>query len=148
MKIGTRIVIRTVILPLLILFFNYARAQPGPKPNLFDAYPASMDCPVTELEKAFSSVKGDPVEFIFSGNSFTGVVVASKHTFTNLRNVVIRITNLQGTIFHISKITNADNTNSYTGRILNLKYGDGFELKNISGNYYLKKIKTDDVIQD
>ena len=44
---------------------------------------------------------------------------------------------------------NDDNTYTYVGRIINQKYGDAFELKlDNNGNYYLNKIKTDDLIQD
>lgn len=76
------------------------------------------------------------------------MIGTTKHAYPNLQNVVVKLSNLQGAIFHVSKIINPDNTTRYTGRIINEKFGDGYELKNISGNYYLEKIKTDDVIQD
>lgn len=143
-----KIISRTAILCLLIVCFYSGKAQHAPRPNLFDGYPTSLACPVSELAKIFSLVTGQAVQLTFSDKSFTGVIGTTKHTYANLYNVVVKLANLQGAIFHVSKIINPDNSIRYTGRIINEKFGDGFELKNISGNYYLEKIKTDDVIQD
>ena len=141
-------IMRAVIICVFLVCFNNARAQHPPRPNLFDAYPSTIDCPIIELEKVFSLTTGQAVQLTFSGNNFTGVLGTSKHTYQNLYNVIIKLANLQGAIFHVSKIINTDNSISYTGRIINQKFGDGFELKRSAGNYYLKKIRTDDVIQD
>jgi len=141
-------IMRAVIICVFLICFNNVRAQHPPRPNLFDSYAATLDCPVAELEKIFNLTSGQAVQLAFSGNNFTGVIGSSKHTYNNLYNVVIKLANLQGAIFHVSKIINTDNSISYTGRIINQKFGDGFELKRSAGNYYLKKIRTDDVIQD
>ena len=66
-----------------------------------------------------------------------------------LKSVVVKLNNLQGAILAISKRINDDNSISYVGRIINEQYADGYELKqDVNGNYFLNKIKTDDLIQD
>lgn len=143
-----KIISRVAILCLLLVCFYSGKAQHAPRPNLFNEYPSTLSCPVSELAKIFSLITGQMVQLTFSDKSFTGMIGTTKHAYPNLQNVVVKLSNLQGAIFHVSKIINPDNTTRYTGRIINEKFGDGYELKNISGNYYLEKIKTDDVIQD
>jgi len=143
-----RSILKSAIFCLFTILSLQGYSQHAPRPHLFDSYASSLDVPKSELDKIFNLQKGNAVQLTFSGQQFTGIISTSKHTYSNLQNVVVKLANLQGAIFHVSKIINTDNTISYVGRIINEKYADGFELKNISGNYSLKKIKTDDIIQD
>jgi hypothetical protein len=125
----------SAIICLLLICFCKVNAQHAPRPLLFDAYASTLDCPPAELEKIFALNNGQAVQLTFSGQTFTGVIGTKKHAYNNLYNVVVKLANLQGAIFHVSKIINPDNSVSYTGRIINEKYGDGYELKQSSGNY-------------
>jgi hypothetical protein len=139
---------RAVIICLILICSYGVRAQHAPRPTLFDAYASVLDCPDSELAKVFTLTNGQAVQLTFSGQNFTGVIGTTKHTYNNLYNVVVKLANLQGAIFHVSKIINPDNSISYAGRIINEKYADGYELHRSASVYQLKKIKIDDVIQD
>ena len=66
-----------------------------------------------------------------------------------MQTVIIKASFFDDAIFALSKITNADNSISYVGRIITKKYFDGYQLiKDELNNYQLIKIETDNVIQD
>jgi hypothetical protein len=121
-----KIIPRIAILCLLLVCFHTGKAQHAPRPNLFNDYPSTLNCPVSELAKIFTLVTGQMVQLTFSDKSFTGIIGTTKHTYTNLQNVVVKLANLQGAIFHVSKIINPDNSTRYTGRIINEKFADGY----------------------
>ncbi|MCC7379373.1 MAG: hypothetical protein IT255_08445, partial [Chitinophagaceae bacterium] len=82
-----------------------------------------------------------------SNFNFSGIVTSNIVKYANLQSVVIKSPDFSNTIFSVSKILNDDGTVSYTGRIINQNFFDGFELKkNLAGNYQLIKIETDKVI--
>lgn len=69
--------------------------------------------------------------------------------YANLQTAVIKSPVFGDAVFAVSKITNADKSVSYIGRIISKKYFDGYELKkDTQNNYRLIKIETDRVIQD
>ncbi|MBK8521805.1 MAG: hypothetical protein WAT20_10695 [Ferruginibacter sp.] len=120
------------------------------KPKQFSNFPEIINCSEDELSKAFTAVPGQDISLTFSNNFiFTGSVKSNLARYSNLQSVVIVSPDYSNTIFNVSKISNADGTTSYVGRIINKNYFDGFELKkNASGTYQLKKVETDRVIQD
>ena len=120
------------------------------KSNLFDSYSSTVSCPKSELDKIFTTPEGRVLKLSFGNNfQFTGIVSSSIQRYSNLQSVIIKSTTSTGLLLGISKRTNDDNTITYVGRIINQKYGDAFELKlDNTGNYFLNKIKTDDLIQD
>jgi hypothetical protein len=120
------------------------------KPNLFDSYAANISCPKSELDKIFTTQEGGLLKLSFGNNfQFTGTVTSSIQRYTNLQSVIIKSNNSDSLLLGISKRTNDDRSFTYIGRIINQKYGDAFELKlDNNGNYFLNKIKTDDLIQD
>ena len=135
---------------VLLLQNTVTTAQSSNRPPLFDGFPAVINCPNNELDKAFSSNESNPVTFSFSNNIiFSGQISSSTQRYSNLKSVVVKLNNLQGAILAISKRINDDASISYIGRIINENYSDGYELKkDVSGNYYLNKIKLDDILQD
>ncbi|MEP6616646.1 MAG: hypothetical protein ABJA57_08715 [Ginsengibacter sp.] len=120
------------------------------KPNLFDAYNSTINCPKSELDKIFTTAEGNVLKLSLGNNfQFTGVVSSSIHRYTNLQSVTIKSNKSDGLVLGISKRINDDKSYTYIGRIINQKYGDAFELKSDNaGNYFLNKIKTDDLIED
>lgn len=120
------------------------------KPKQFNSFPSTINCSEQELAKVFNAVPGQPISLSFSSNfTFSGIVKNSVAKYSNLRSAVITSPDYANTIFSISKITRADGTLAYVGRIINKDYFDGYELKrSITGTYQLIKIETDRVIPD
>ena len=119
------------------------------KPKQFDTYPRIINCSVAELNRAFATTAGQSINLSFSDNfSFSGSVTDNTIKYSNLQSVLLKSPGFNNSIFSISKRTEADNSVTYVGRIINTNYFDGYELKkNDSGNYQLIKIETDQVIQ-
>lgn len=139
---------------LLFLLFNsssvFSQNNNTPRPKQFSNFPNIINCSEAEISRIFSSVAGQNINLSFSDNfSFSGNVTSNLVKYSNLQSVIIKSPTFDNAIFSISKITNADNSISYTGRIINLNYADGYELKkNAAGDYRLIKIETGQVIQD
>ena len=125
-------------------------SQNNSKPKQFSSFPERINCSEQELARIFNAAAGQPISLSFSDNfTFTGNVTSNMAKYANLQSVIIVSPDYFNTIFNISRITNNDGSISYIGRIINKNYYDGYELnKNTAGNYQLKKIETDRVIQD
>ena len=125
-------------------------SQNSAKPKQFSNFPEKINCTEQELARVFNTSPGQAISISFSDNfTFTGNVKSNIAKYANLQSAVIVSPDYYNTIFSVSKITNDDGTIGYIGRIINKNYFDGFELKkNLAGNYQLKKIETDRVIQD
>ena len=137
-------------LSLLLSFMVLTGFSQTNKPKQFSNFPAIITCSEQELAKVFTASPGQNISISFSDNfTFSGSVQSNLLKYANLQSAVIVSPDYSNTVFNVSKITNADGTLSYVGRIINKNYFDGFELrKNTSGNYQLKKIETDRVIPD
>lgn len=120
------------------------------KPKQFNSFPSTINCSEQELSKVFDASAGQQIILSFSNNfTFSGYIKNNVVKYTNLRSVVVSSPDFNNTIFSISKITRADGTLAYVGRIINKDYFDGYELKrSITGTYQLIKIETDQVIPD
>ena len=138
------------ILLVLLVSATNIHGQNTPRVNLFDAYPNVINCPNTELDKAFITPEGNSLLLSFSNTiNFSGLLSSATQRYNNLKSVVIKLNNLQGAILAISKRINDDNSISYVGRIINEHFADGYELKkDQNNNYFLNKIKTEDLLQD
>lgn len=122
----------------------------NPKPKQFSNFPGIINCSEAELSKVFTASAGQTISLSFSNNFiFSGTVTSNIAKYANLQSAVIVSPDYSNTIFHVSKTTRGDGSVSYIGRIINKSFFDGFELKkNATGNYQLKKVETDRVIQD
>ncbi|MEO7294207.1 MAG: hypothetical protein ABIW34_13950 [Ginsengibacter sp.] len=136
----------------LLIAFNNVKAQvvTERRPQLFAAFAKTINFPKTELEKIFTTPEGRTIKLSLGENvGLTGVITSSIQRYHNLQSVIVRLNNLDNTIFGISKRTNDDNSISYIGRILNTKYADAFEVKSdANGNYFINKKNTADLIED
>ena len=143
---------KAVVLFTLLLSFNNIKAQDVAerRPQLFAALADKINFPKTELEKIFNTPEGSSIKLSLGTNvGFSGLIVSSLQKYNNLISVIIRLNNLDDTVLGISKRTNDDKSISYVGRIVNTKYADAFELKtDATGNYFINKRKTADLIQD
>ena len=144
-----RILTNSILLLLTATSLNL-KAQSTSNPTLFDGYANLINCPNSELEKAFTSLQGNSILLSLSNNTtFSGQISSSIQRYGNLKSVVIKFDNLQGAIFAISKRINDDNSIAYVGRIINERFADGYELKrDANGGYFLNKIKTNDLLQE
>ena len=113
-------------------------------------FSANIPTAVIQLDKAFLGTEGSSIQLNFTNNfSFAGTVISSVQRYSNLTSVIIKLPSLHNSLLSISKRINDDNTITYVGRIINEKYGDGYELKKDNyGNYAFNKIKMEDLIQD
>lgn len=120
------------------------------RPKLFNSMENKVSYPRAELERIFTRSKGNKYEIALPGNfKFSGIIVSTVQRYDNLKSFLIRSDVLNGAIFAVSKRTNEDNSISYTGRIINEKYSDGYELKvDEKGNYFLNKINMDELLPD
>lgn len=135
---------------LLSFILTTGFCQSNPKPKQFSSFPEIINCSEQELSKVFTTSPGQSISLAFSNNfTFGGTVTSNMAKYANLQSAVIVSPDYSNTVFGVSKITNADGSISYVGRIINKNYFDGFEMKkNAAGNYQLKKIETDRVIHD
>lgn len=134
----------------LLATTGFSQGTGAVKPKQFNNYPAVINCSENVLSQVFASAAGQRVSLPFSDNFlFSGDVTSNVVKYSNLQSAVIKSPDFNNTIFNISRRTNADNSITYVGRIINTNYFDGYELKkNASGNYQLIKIETDKAIQD
>jgi hypothetical protein len=143
---------KAVALFILLLSFNNIKAQivAERRPQLFAAFADKINFPKTELEKIFNTPEGKSIKLsLGTGVGFSGIILSSLQKYENLQSVVIKLNNLDNTILGISKRTNDDKSISFIGRIINTNYADAFELKtDATGNYFINKVKTADLIQD
>lgn len=136
---------------LLTIIATTGSAQSNtPKPKQFDSFPQAVTCSEQELAKIFNTTTGQTVSLAFSDNFiFKGNVTSNLVKYANLQTAVVVSPDYSNTIFSVSKITQADGSIGYIGRIINKSFFDGFELKRDAlGNYKLVKMETDRVIQD
>ena len=143
---------KAAVLFSLLISFNGLTAQVvnERRPQLFAAFAKTINFPKTELEKIFTTTEGSIIKLSLENNvGLTGVVSSSIQRYHNLQSVIIKLNNLDNTVFGISKRTNDDNSITYIGRMVNTKYADAFELKSdANGNYFINKKNTADLIED
>ena len=145
-------IFKAAVLFTLLICFNNVKAQvvTERRPQLFAAFGKTINFPKTELEKIFTTPEGRTIKLSLGDNvGLTGVITSSIQRYHNLQSVIVRLNNLDNTIFGISKRTNDDNSISYVGRIINTKYADAFEVKSdANGNYFINKTNTANLIED
>ena len=111
------------------------------KPHLFGNLPQRMNIELKGLDTILQYETGKQVSFELAPNfTFKGVVSSVANKYENTINtIVIRSTNFQGAVFSISKTINPDGTSYFSGRIISFQHGDGYEINNEDGQYYLIK---------
>lgn len=118
------------------------------KPKLFQNLPDSIVIDVSTLDNICNAQKGQNISIGFSDRSSffasqfrTDVISKSSGVFNNRnpKTVILNLPDYAGANFTVSKIVKPDGTTAYTGRIINFKSGDLFELENKNGQYILVK---------
>lgn len=121
--------------------------QSETRPKLFADKAQTISLDKTTLENAITQIQGNLVTINLSSTfQFTGNVIFNERRNTQLQTMAIRSSENSKSVLQISKITNKDNTTSFTGRIINPEAADGFLIKNNNGIYTLQKFETSDVL--
>ena len=152
---------RTAMLCMCITLFSYcsyAQNQSTTAEQLsnnsaqFNTLPDIITTDIANLNTLLKAPVGYSVKVNLNANSqliLEGQIVSISSKLENtIQSVVVRSTNFPGTRFTFSKISKADGTLSYTGRLLNIQNGDLFELQNQNGQFVLIKKKLNDFVTD
>lgn len=122
------------------------------KPLLFQQLPQQMICNMQNLLNLFESETGtgSAVNFNIAENfNFRGIVTSTAIKDNGkISSVVIRSSNYEGAVLSFSRLIREDGTISFTGRIISLQHGDGFEIIHVNGNYILNKKGFYDMINE
>ena len=138
---------------LLMLCFTFAAgfAQSNKaKPNIFSQFPETISLSTETLSNSFTATKGKNITLAFS-KEFTaaGTVSSNILKYGSLQTMTILLPGFNNAVFHLSRTSDAKKSLSYTGRIISNQSGDAYILRqDEKGNYELKKIQTDTVLQD
>lgn len=121
--------------------------QSETRPKLFANKAQIISLDKTTLENAITLSQGSLVTInLATSFQFTGNVIFNERRNNQLQTMAIRSAENSKSVLQISKITNKDNTISYTGRIINPEAADGFLIKNNNGVYTLQKFEALDVL--
>lgn len=144
---------KLVAVIFLLIVSHAPKAQtitPAPaKPYMYNKVARKLPTSISELEKAFNTPEGSIMKMRLNEMVFEGLVTSSIKRYDNLYSVIIKSSTQKNTVFAISKRINDDKTVTYSGRIINEGYADGFELiREEDGHYAMNKIQTEALIQD
>ena len=145
---------RKTMCMLLVCLCTYAtslaQVTTAAKPKVFDTLPSSISISESLLESFFNLDKNQETTLALGDKfSFPGKVLSNEVKYSNLQTIIVKSSAFNNAIFQVSRIINEDKSISYTGRILNIKAFDGFEIKkNAAGFYELLKFETDQVTND
>ena len=120
------------------------------KPKLFQNLPGDIQIKPVQLEGVLDYQVGQTVNInLGPGFHFHGQVVSTASKYENsIQSIVIASTNYNGARLTLSKLTNPDESVTYTGRIISFQHGDLFELTNRGNQYYLVKKKFYDLVNE
>ncbi len=144
--------LRKTMLLLMVFLCTYAGAnaqQNSAKPQLFAAYPATLSISETTLQKIFDLEGNQDAVIDFGSNLvFPCKVIKNEAKYSNLQTVIIRSHAFNNSMMQVSKVINEDRSITYTGRIINEKAADGYEIKQTGrGAYQLRKFETDKILE-
>lgn len=112
------------------------------RPNLYADRPQSINVDKNIFASVLDVAEGNEVSVPLSSDFiFTGKVIGNFTKYNDLHTVMVRSNDNETSILQITAIKN-DNTVSYSGRIINSKAADGYEIKNNNGVYSLQKFET------
>ncbi|RYY67919.1 MAG: hypothetical protein EOO13_13710 [Chitinophagaceae bacterium] len=145
--------LRKTMLLLMASLCTYAGAiaqqTPQAKPSVFASYPSTFTISEVTLQKLFA-LAGSQEAIIDFGNNLVipCKVIRNETRYANLQTIIIKTTAYNNAMMQVSKITHADRSITYTGRIINENAADGFEIKKTgNGSYQLQKFETDKILE-
>ena len=118
------------------------------KPKLFGDLPDSINFDPPYFSALFNTQVGQSVTLSdIPGFTISGQVV-SKADGQNSASVVVRLANRPGARLIFTKLTGANNSIKYLGRIISLKHGDSYEIVSENDQYYLKKKTINELVTE
>lgn len=154
--------LRTPVLCLCAMLFSlcsFAQNEKDPinepdykKPKLFSNLPDKIPVSIDKINDLLGTPLGHVASLKLAESSaiqFDGEVISKTSKYENsIQSIIIRSTNFNDARFTISKITKADGSVSYTGRIISFQHGDLYELQNQGGQFVLVKRKFYDMVNE
>ncbi|MEJ7609826.1 MAG: hypothetical protein WKF88_01465 [Ferruginibacter sp.] len=136
---------KSMLCMLLTLSCATGFAQKDSRPERFAAYPQTVSLDKSLMINMLNYAEGTNVSVPISADfQFTGTVVSQKK-YDNMQTVIIRSDD--NTVFQVSEVTRNDKSIVYAGRILSHLHADGYTIKNINGEYSLKKFETAKILE-
>lgn len=118
------------------------------KTEIFSQFPETINISKSELSQSLIMPEGAALTLHFADLIISGKVISNVQKYDNLQSMVIKADNFANALFHLSKVTNKDNTITYIGRILSDDAADGYEVQtDLAGNYKLKKVLQENILQ-
>ena len=112
------------------------------KPSLFSGLPEEFQISSQAIEKIFTGTSTGYIKISLENHGyFEGYVMEKVKRSTTVTTVNIRLTNYDGALFTLSKITSPGEKESYVGRIIHPHYGDALLAVNIHEKIMMKKEK-------
>jgi hypothetical protein len=120
------------------------------KPKLFSDLPEKLTLNLTNMETLLSLSVGASVNTLMAnGFPLIGTVVSkSNPKDATVKSVVIKSRTRQGAVLTFTRITAADGTISYIGRLISKDAGDAFQIVKESGQYVFRKQGLYDLINE
>ncbi|MEO8770766.1 MAG: hypothetical protein ABI402_11790 [Ferruginibacter sp.] len=129
---------------------TFAQKSEQARPKVFAGFPEKIQLSKNILQSTINVNEGEEVIVAFSNDfHFKGTVISNLKKYDNLQSVMIKSPAFGNSIFQLSRITNKDNSISYSGRIINPGIADGYEIKkDKDDNYSIVKFETKNILQD
>ena len=144
-----------ILLFALFSFTSFAQNIPINEPNyskpkLFQDLPERILIQVSALQSLLDNPISVTVNVQLADNfPVQGHIVSYANKYNSaIQSVVIALTNRIGASFSLSKIKDTDGSVKYTGRIISMQHGDGFEISFEDGQYYLVKKTFNNMINE
>lgn len=133
---------------LCVYATSFSQSTSAAKPKLFESLPSSITISESLLQSFFSLSPNQETTLDFGGQfTFPCRVLSKQAKYNNLQTVIVKSPSFGNAIFQVSRVTNEDNTISFSGRIINEKAFDGYAIKRTTnGTYLLEKFETDKVL--
>ena len=116
--------------------------HPTEKAALFAQLPEKISCTLASLQTIFSATVNSNISITVSPQLKVEGLVLAKATVTPQQlSINIRCTNYQDALLNISRLTEADGSFTYIGRIVSPRHGDVLLLWQENGQYSFIKQK-------
>lgn len=109
------------------------------KPRLFADLPARMELKLSALEPLLDLPVGASINTKVSDKLVVTGTVVSKADHPSVTSIVVRLANRLGASLTFTRITNADGTTSFIGRMISLRHGDAFDIVQENNRLFLQK---------
>jgi hypothetical protein len=120
------------------------------KPKLFEDLPQKINVKISDMESLFDVPAGTSVIAKLTPNfNLKGTVMSKSGTAeSSVRSVVVKAINRQGAVLTLTKITTANRTVIYKGRVLSKDNSDALELVKENDQYIFQKKHYNEIIAE